>query len=124
MSSVFILFFFFSSRRRHTRCSRDWSSDVCSSDLFVVAPRLTLFARRLAALPHQSRAIPRVRLAVMLLTVFGRTRNRLAPVLLWRLRAPCPTAKEEEGAQETENTLAKSHTIFLRRFEARAPGRA
>src|SRR5216684_9269149 len=28
-----IVFFFFSSRRRHTRCSRDWSSDVCSSDL-------------------------------------------------------------------------------------------
>src|SRR2546429_3069066 len=27
------LVFFFSSRRRHTRCSRDWSSDVCSSDL-------------------------------------------------------------------------------------------
>src|SRR5690606_40943148 len=27
--------FFFSSRRRHTRFSRDWSSDVCSSDLFV-----------------------------------------------------------------------------------------
>src|SRR2546429_4815488 len=27
------LYFFFSSRRRHTRCSRDWSSDVCSSDL-------------------------------------------------------------------------------------------
>src|SRR5207253_6158844 len=29
-----ILFFFFSSRRRHTRWPRDWSSDVCSSDLF------------------------------------------------------------------------------------------
>src|SRR2546422_5090345 len=27
------MIFFFSSRRRHTRCSRDWSSDVCSSDL-------------------------------------------------------------------------------------------
>src|SRR5690606_39597279 len=26
--------FFFSSRRRHTRFSRDWSSDVCSSDLW------------------------------------------------------------------------------------------
>src|SRR5205814_7399217 len=25
--------FFFSSRRRHTRCLSDWSSDVCSSDL-------------------------------------------------------------------------------------------
>src|SRR5690554_7618509 len=29
----FFFFFFFSSRRRHTRCGRDWSSDVCSSDL-------------------------------------------------------------------------------------------
>src|SRR5207249_215894 len=29
----FIFFFFFSSRRRHTRSKRDWSSDVCSSDL-------------------------------------------------------------------------------------------
>src|SRR5206468_10082709 len=29
----FIFFFFFSSRRRHTRSDRDWSSDVCSSDL-------------------------------------------------------------------------------------------
>src|SRR5690606_40748844 len=27
---------FFSSRRRHTRFSRDWSSDVCSSDLYIV----------------------------------------------------------------------------------------
>src|SRR6266550_4992334 len=41
------LFFFFSSRRRHTRCSRDWSSDVCSSDLvdeshaaFVMPPAI------------------------------------------------------------------------------------
>src|SRR5690606_41208618 len=32
---VILLVFFFSSRRRHTRFSRDWSSDVCSSDLFV-----------------------------------------------------------------------------------------
>src|SRR2546422_3156971 len=31
------MFFFFSSRRRHTRCSRDWSSDVCSSDLIARA---------------------------------------------------------------------------------------
>src|SRR6266511_5133302 len=30
---MFFFFFFFSSRRRHTRFSRDWSSDVCSSDL-------------------------------------------------------------------------------------------
>src|SRR5699024_11816635 len=30
--------FFFSSRRRHTRSKRDWSSDVCSSDLVQTAP--------------------------------------------------------------------------------------
>src|SRR5206468_9363151 len=32
------VFFFFSSRRRHTRSDRDWSSDVCSSDLLVIPP--------------------------------------------------------------------------------------
>src|SRR5690554_7495492 len=32
------VFFFFSSRRRHTRCGRDWSSDVCSSDLEASQP--------------------------------------------------------------------------------------
>src|SRR5690348_17794324 len=30
---IFLCFFFFSSRRRHTRWTGDWSSDVCSSDL-------------------------------------------------------------------------------------------
>src|SRR5215510_48138 len=30
-----VFFFFFSSRRRHTRWPRDWSSDVCSSDLAI-----------------------------------------------------------------------------------------
>src|SRR5271170_7014391 len=32
-AQFFFNFFFFSSRRRHTRSTRDWSSDVCSSDL-------------------------------------------------------------------------------------------
>src|SRR5699024_2300398 len=33
---LYVLLFFFSSRRRHTRSKRDWSSDVCSSDLRMV----------------------------------------------------------------------------------------
>src|SRR3989440_2471250 len=37
LSSLSTYYFFFSSRRRHTRSDRDWSSDVCSSDL--VQPR-------------------------------------------------------------------------------------
>src|SRR5204862_2677204 len=41
-------FFFFSSRRRHTRSLRDWSSDVCSSDL-----------RRRDAARHDGRCLQR-----------------------------------------------------------------
>src|SRR5438128_7531886 len=37
--------FFFSSRRRHTRCYRDWSSDVCSSDLLI--PEIAIHERQL-----------------------------------------------------------------------------
>src|SRR5947209_15477546 len=38
-----LFFFFFSSRRRHTRYWRDWSSDVCSSDLVVDGERQGLY---------------------------------------------------------------------------------
>src|SRR5690606_39739971 len=43
-------FFFFSSTRRHTRFSRDWSSDVCSSDL---RKPQHLRQQRQGAGPHQ-----------------------------------------------------------------------
>src|SRR2546430_13183561 len=35
-----LIFFFFSSRRRHTRFDCDWSSDVCSSDLWAIDHKL------------------------------------------------------------------------------------
>src|SRR5699024_11757805 len=38
--------FFFSSRRRHTRSKRDWSSDVCSSDLGSTATRVPCWTAR------------------------------------------------------------------------------
>src|SRR5690606_40254867 len=44
--------FFFSSRRRHTRFSRDWSSDVCSSDLLSrLRPPLRKASTRKVAAP-------------------------------------------------------------------------
>src|SRR5215813_13008043 len=46
-----IILFFFSSRRRHTRCGRDWSSDVCSSDL--VACNQVLYHLRERAIEHE-----------------------------------------------------------------------
>src|SRR2546422_664948 len=55
------VFFFFSSRRRHTRCSRDWSSDVCSSDLLHTQDPLMrelekivrVVGQRIAGAPHE-----------------------------------------------------------------------
>src|SRR5690606_41058837 len=41
------VFFLFSSRRRHTRFSRDWSSDVCSSDLDKNMPGCAMAMARL-----------------------------------------------------------------------------
>src|SRR2546422_7644941 len=43
---LYVVLFFFSSRRRHTRCSRDWSSDVCSSDLLSPGVRVGRGRRR------------------------------------------------------------------------------
>src|SRR5438093_6621344 len=42
----FFVFFFFSSRRRHTRLVSDWSSDVCSSDLLTIVDEQNKSIRR------------------------------------------------------------------------------
>src|SRR6266498_3924067 len=47
--------FFFSSRRRHTRCGRDWSSDVCSSDLAEFSERSPITAVEHPVLLHVER---------------------------------------------------------------------
>src|SRR5436305_2949990 len=46
------LLFFFTNRRRHTNCGRDWSSDVCSSDLPDFLENLHLPAVWNALIPH------------------------------------------------------------------------
>src|SRR2546430_12427045 len=46
----FLIFFFFSSRRRHTRFDCDWSSDVCSSDL-------SLYLQWTKGNPHRRRRL-------------------------------------------------------------------
>src|SRR5699024_11351456 len=52
---VSLLCFFFSSRRRHTRSKRDWSSDVCSSDLILILLKtLLLISSCLFTLLHAS----------------------------------------------------------------------
>src|SRR2546426_10998296 len=55
--TILSIFFFFSSRRRHTRLQGDWSSDVCSSDLR--GGRTDRHRRDLRAAACSSRAAPR-----------------------------------------------------------------
>src|SRR5256885_11474295 len=47
-----VLFFFFSSRRRHTRLQGDWSSDVCSSDLAAMNVRFERLALTTLVMPE------------------------------------------------------------------------
>src|SRR6266498_5127854 len=53
--------FFFSSRRRHTRCGRDWSSDVCSSDL-PLHPMQSRTNQKPVRLFFSGRIVPRLAL--------------------------------------------------------------
>src|SRR5258706_11320982 len=55
--NVHLFYFFFSSRRRHTRLVSDWSSDVCSSDLtcrWSNAPMSRRWGERSIPLPNTS----------------------------------------------------------------------
>src|ERR1035438_10801575 len=59
-----VYFFFFSSRRRHTRCLSDWSSDVCSSDLisFSRDDGVTWTRARDTDIPNPGTSLENVRL--------------------------------------------------------------
>src|SRR3712207_7387150 len=51
-----VCFFFFSSRRRHTRYWRDWSSDVCSSDLLKRPTTVAAVRAGIAIQPEDRKA--------------------------------------------------------------------
>src|SRR5205809_1879073 len=84
------LFFFFSSRRRHTRCSRDWSSDVCSSDLLE-----DTFPRLLHAHPHvQIRILPRCQ------SCQNRLHKRCQIIRVTNPRRPQPLSRKHYRSEE------------------------
>src|SRR2546426_3568145 len=96
MASCWVcLFFFFSSRRRHTRLQGDWSSDVCSSDLLLVPCHL-------ASLPSQqssSQVIPSQGApSIAPITSRGRARSRSAP------REPCSASSQVCPTRSEEHT--------------------
>src|SRR5207249_9265664 len=93
--------FFFSSRRRHTRSKRDWSSDVCSSDLHAVYPVAQELKSRLLLALLQRDDVPQA-------LVFTRTKhraNRLAQ-FLDRHRVPCERIHGNRSQPQRTQALA------------------
>src|SRR5207245_6560974 len=89
-------FFFFSSRRRHTRCYRDWSSDVCSSDLFLCRSHFSVSFPLVPQRLHAHRPLSMLAAVLMfspLMICTGRERTQkapLGPVPGWEIgRASC-----------------------------------
>src|SRR5260370_13483418 len=86
--------FFFSSRRRHTRFKCDWSSDVCSSDLFAVDEDLTYSGTVAAAMEATLLDIPAIALSQHFIdgeAIPWQTAARFAPEVIRRLtRLPWP----------------------------------
>src|SRR5256712_5033513 len=104
-------FFFFSSRRRHTRSDRDWSSDVCSSDLAVCEDRgLGVMGRRqllFRSLEHQPAEAEAERLVDRVERV-PRGREPLGQILAHPdfLRA-LPRAEPRRGSYHRTTVLAQ-----------------
>src|SRR5690606_40775038 len=95
--------FFFSSRRRHTRFSRDWSSDVCSSDL--TSDTINVPADDISPPPVDSRQIPpdgtpcaRVRF-LHLLPVVADSIRALPPPPRSGKRGHLPVTPQNSGAR-------------------------
>src|SRR5207249_5246668 len=87
--------FFFSSRRRHTRSKRDWSSDVCSSDLadpiieFVASPH-RLLATEIGLVTNPRKVI--VHIATSADGYIARSDGDLE----WLTSRPAPKGRSEE----------------------------
>src|SRR3989442_7788350 len=84
------LLLFFSSRRRHTRCGRDWSSDVCSSDLETFADGAVLRARAVLVPEAVGERLGRPQGLPVL------ERDERDAVALLRQRRPVPRAVERD----------------------------
>src|SRR3712207_5383771 len=108
MRYVYVLFFFFSSRRRHTRYWRDWSSDVCSSDLGA------RIAANLSGLSLQS---PDFR--ARLLDLLDRE-PMLASRLMAEITETAEIEDEEEAARTVEALRGRGMTLCIDDFGAGA----
>src|SRR5256884_6049711 len=116
------MFFFFSSRRRHTRCSRDWSSDVCSSDLIFsdLAETIEIGQYQVGALVPGGapREANRKHLRVQMETGF--CANHFEQFMLGdEMGGPHVFGRQTEGTSQTEIVLAPSWDVAVEELSKR-----
>src|SRR5690349_23852503 len=112
--TCYFLFFFFSSRRRHTRSLRDWSSDVCSSDLAALALGFCLFVCWRVGAARQEEA--EARLEHLLVRPVVRWRWLTATFLLDLL------ARSEEHTSELQSRRDLVCRLLLEKKKKRTGG--
>src|SRR5690242_21297458 len=91
----FCIFFFFSSRRRHTRLTCDWSSDVCSSDLEASRQPVASTPTNQAVREHKKSAPPPT--------------PQMTPYISHAVRAP-PRKKRADSSDDEEE--AGTQTVW------------
>src|SRR2546421_1138698 len=110
-------FFFFSSRRRHTRSDRDWSSDVCSSDLKnLTAQRIKARVRRGpddVAVPFDEHVVHGAVVASKFFQVAALGRNEVSN-LFWLVKVSNVVTTESRDEVRIRNKLLPR---FSRRLE-------
>src|SRR3712207_9238526 len=106
MQSIFYvtrLFFFFSSRRRHTRYWRDWSSDVCSSDLIWGATLTRWVSRATKRYGSAFLSVGRVQSpTLVLIAERERERRAFVPVPYWELEVELKNGEPFTVRHQTE----------------------
>src|SRR2546427_2817402 len=102
-----MVFFFFSSRRRHTRFDCDWSSDVCSSDLMAQAERLLIQAT-LKQCKYQKERTAAV-LGISLKTLYNRQGTMRAAK---RARRTPSTAEDRKSTRLNSSHSQISYAVF------------
>src|SRR3989449_8321685 len=110
--------FFFSSRRRHTRCSRDWSSDVCSSDLVDRLRRLDDAGAEPLLRPTKGAhvAVPRKRVGhTLAVTLTSPIDGRVMFVLPWGDLSYIGTTDTDEAASPDEVRATAQDVVYLLR---------